>query len=173
MRHGPHQGAQTSTRTGMVLRAIWRSKISASTSSGCAAKTLALHFPHLASMAGRDGGKRLIVPHLLQTTRFSRDPLIKIFRACAGQATWPSHAAFFFLDRYEGNHREYSCNKPARRCRHRIPKSASTLFAYIFGIAHRMSQRTGQLLAPLLRWRSGAGVLGRCKASKPRPAPLL
>jgi hypothetical protein len=64
---------------------------------------LALHFPHLASMAGRDGGKRLIVPHLLQTTRFSRDPLIKIFRACAGQATWPSHAAFFFLDRYEGN----------------------------------------------------------------------
>lgn len=95
-----------------------------------------------------------------------RDPLIKIFRACAGQATWSSHAAFFFLDRYEGNHREYSCNKPARRCRDRIPKSASTLFAYIFGIAHRMSQHTGQ-------WRSGAGMLGRCKASKPRPAPLL
>lgn len=71
MWHGPHQGAQTSTRTGMVLRAIWRSKIAASTSSGCAAKTLALHFPHFASMAGREGGKRLIVPHLLQTTKFS------------------------------------------------------------------------------------------------------
>src|SRR4029078_593853 len=71
MRHGPHQGAQTSTRTGMVLRAIWRSKISAAISSGCPANTLVLHFPHLASMAGRDGGKRLIVPHLPQTTRFS------------------------------------------------------------------------------------------------------
>src|SRR5665811_981234 len=71
MRHGPHQGAQTSTRTGMVLRAIWRSKISAAISSGCPANTLALHFPHLASLAERDGGKRLIVPHLLQTTRFS------------------------------------------------------------------------------------------------------
>jgi hypothetical protein len=55
----------------MVLRAIWQSKISAATSSGCPANTLALHFPHLASQAGRDGGKRLIVPHLLQTTRFS------------------------------------------------------------------------------------------------------
>ena len=55
----------------MVLRAIWRSKISAATSSGCPAKILALHFPHFASMAGREGGKRLIVPHLLQTTKFS------------------------------------------------------------------------------------------------------
>ena len=55
----------------MVLHTIWRSKISAATSSGCSAKILALHFPHLASMAGRDGGKRLIVPHLLQATRFS------------------------------------------------------------------------------------------------------
>ena len=71
MRHGPHQAAQTSTRTGMVLRAIWRSKICAATSSGCPANILALHFPHLASMPGRDNGKRLIVPHLLQTTRFS------------------------------------------------------------------------------------------------------
>jgi hypothetical protein len=55
----------------MVLRPIWRSNISAATSSGCPAKILALHFPHLASMAERDSGKRLIVPHLLQTTRFS------------------------------------------------------------------------------------------------------
>ena len=55
----------------MVLRAIWRSKISAATSSGCPANTLALHFPHLASMARRDGGRRLIVPHRLHTTRFS------------------------------------------------------------------------------------------------------
>jgi hypothetical protein len=55
----------------MVLRAIWRSNIVAATSSGCPAKTLALHLPHLASMAGRERGKRLIVPHLLQTTKFS------------------------------------------------------------------------------------------------------
>src|SRR5438067_477794 len=83
MRHGPHQGAQTSTRTGMVFRAIWRSKLSAATSSGCPRNTLTLHFPHLASMAGRDGGKRLIVPHLLQTTRFSvicSCPTWRIFR---------------------------------------------------------------------------------------------
>jgi hypothetical protein len=54
-----------------VLREIWRSKFSASTSSGSATNTLALHFPHLASMAGRDGGKRLTVPRLLETTSFS------------------------------------------------------------------------------------------------------
>jgi hypothetical protein len=55
----------------MVLRAIWRSKIAASTSSGRPTNTLAPHFPHFAPMAGRDGGKRLTPPHLLQTTRFS------------------------------------------------------------------------------------------------------
>ena len=33
-------------------------------------KTLALHFPHLASMAGRDGGKRLIVPHCCRPRDF-------------------------------------------------------------------------------------------------------
>src|SRR5436190_22620574 len=54
-----------------IERAIWRSKISAATSSGCPTNILAPHFPHLALVAGRDGGKRLIAPHLLQTTRFS------------------------------------------------------------------------------------------------------
>ena len=54
----------------MVLRAIWRLNISAATSSGYPANTLALHFPHLASMAGRDGGKRLIVPHCCRPQDF-------------------------------------------------------------------------------------------------------
>ena len=39
------------------------SKIAAPTSSGCPEKTFAPHFPHLASMAGREGGRRLVVPH--------------------------------------------------------------------------------------------------------------
>ena len=59
--HGPHQGAQTSTRTGMVLRAIWRSNISAATSSGCPAKTSALHFPYVERPAlGKEFLRRLI-----------------------------------------------------------------------------------------------------------------
>jgi hypothetical protein len=43
---------------------------SASTSSGCPANTLALHFPHLTPMGGRDGGKRLIVPHCCRSRDF-------------------------------------------------------------------------------------------------------
>ena len=102
MRHGPHQGAQTSTRTGMVLRAIWRSNIVAATSSGCPAKTLALHLPHLASMAGRDGGNRLIVPHLLQTTRFS---VMLLFQVTCHTSLHParltaSHRTLFAPERW-------------------------------------------------------------------------
>jgi hypothetical protein len=45
VRHGPHQGAQTSTRTGMVLRPMWRSNISALTSLGMPDEHLGPAFP--------------------------------------------------------------------------------------------------------------------------------
>ncbi len=62
--------------------------IIAAISSGCPAKTLALHLPHLASMAGRNGGKRLIAPHLLQATRFSA---MLLFQAICHSSLHPAN----------------------------------------------------------------------------------
>jgi len=65
--HGPHQGAQTSTSTGKVVRAKWRLSVASSTSTGWAAKILRPHFPHFADRAGRFAMSRLTLAQELQT----------------------------------------------------------------------------------------------------------
>jgi hypothetical protein len=67
-RHGPHQGAQKSTITGMSLRVMWRSKVAALAASGFPENSLWWQVPHLACPAGRSGGIRLMALHEGQTT---------------------------------------------------------------------------------------------------------
>jgi hypothetical protein len=67
-RQGPHQGAQKSTITGMSLRVMWRSKVSASALAGFPENSFWWQVPHLAWRAGGSGGVRLIALQCGHTT---------------------------------------------------------------------------------------------------------
>src|SRR5208282_1361084 len=58
-RHGPHQGAQKSTITGMPLRSTCLSNVFDVNPIGSPANSLDLQTPHLACAAGRSAGMRL------------------------------------------------------------------------------------------------------------------
>jgi len=67
-RQGPHQGAQTSTRTAppFVSRRCLDSPVPV-TSSGAPEKSASRHLPHLATEGSRCSGKRLVAPQAGQT----------------------------------------------------------------------------------------------------------
>ena len=66
-RHGPHQGAQKSTISGMSLRSTCLSKVFDVSAIGSPVNRFALQAPHLASEAGRSAGMRLTAEQWGQT----------------------------------------------------------------------------------------------------------
>ena len=66
-RHGPHQGAQTSSNAGMLLARTCRSKPTSSTAAGCASNSALWQPPQRAALAGRSGGTWFTVPQCGQT----------------------------------------------------------------------------------------------------------
>src|SRR5216683_1852920 len=86
MRHGPHQGAQQSTRTGRPFDCnTSRWNVASVTTTGLVScpllalfpgSNVAPHRPHFASLeANRCSSTRFFVPHLLQTTTCISSPL--------------------------------------------------------------------------------------------------
>src|SRR5579863_1132497 len=69
VRHGPHHGAHTSSKTGILLERTWRSNSASSTEDGCASNRARRQLPHLAASAGRAGGTRFTEPQCGQTMR--------------------------------------------------------------------------------------------------------
>lgn len=67
-RHGPHQGAQTSTTTGSELLVSCRSNMAASMSAGTPVNKGRLHLPHFAFKPSLSPGRRLTAPQCTQTT---------------------------------------------------------------------------------------------------------
>src|SRR5579871_1418075 len=67
-RHGPHQGAQKSTITGMSLRSTCLSKVAVVSLTGSPEKRACLHLPQTASEAGWPEAMRLTEPQWAQTT---------------------------------------------------------------------------------------------------------
>src|SRR5450830_1548580 len=59
LRHGPHQGAQKSTSTGMSLRSICLRKRALARSTGWPVNKSFWHFPQLGCSLSRAGGRRL------------------------------------------------------------------------------------------------------------------
>src|SRR5580704_6068179 len=68
VRHGPHQGAQKSTISGISLRSTCLSKVFAVSTIGSPVNRFALQAPHFASEAGRSAGMRLTAEQWGQTT---------------------------------------------------------------------------------------------------------
>lgn len=67
IKHGPHQGAQKSTTTGMSFRVTWVSKVAFVNVIGCPTNNGPWHRPHLGPSPRRVPGTRLIPPQWGQT----------------------------------------------------------------------------------------------------------
>jgi hypothetical protein len=73
MRHGPHQGAQTSTTTGTEERATCFINIAPLASAGWPENSGCLHEPQRAFCAGRSAGSRFTAEQDGQTISFVSD----------------------------------------------------------------------------------------------------
>jgi hypothetical protein len=67
-RHGPHQGAQTSTKTGRSLSRLCFSKRAPSTLAGWPSKSELWQFPHRAESGGLLKGSLFVCPQCGHTT---------------------------------------------------------------------------------------------------------
>jgi hypothetical protein len=67
MRHGPHQGAQKSTRTGTCVRAINFAKDLSDKSIGCVGSNCCLHLPQMGLSVSFASSTRFTARHLEQT----------------------------------------------------------------------------------------------------------
>lgn len=67
MRHGPHQGAQKSTSTGMSLRVTCCVKLFGASSIGCAVNKAFLHLPQVGCAVSFSEGTRFTALQCGQT----------------------------------------------------------------------------------------------------------